>query len=114
MDLTAPCLAAIPLLLARAQFVVSQWQRLHSEEADADEDFREMMEDVDAIFTESKVREILVDSATRAGADLTLVSALPFELHDRQADLSMKSHLVWDLMLDWELSLLRKAPVSAA
>ena len=65
--------AAIPLLVRRVEFVLRHWARL--QEAEEDEDLKEMLEDVVGLFTETKVREVLLDSAARASAHIGQVSA---------------------------------------
>ncbi|KAL7416070.1 hypothetical protein BDY24DRAFT_439291 [Mrakia frigida] len=79
---------SIPLLTRRAEFVLRHWARL--QEAEEDEDLKDMLEDVAELFTEAKVREVLLDTAARASAHIS------------------QSHKVWDLVKDWELSILEK------
>lgn len=68
----ARSLSAIPLLIRRCELVLRHWARL--QEAEADEDLRDMLEDVAGLFTEHKVRDVLLDSAARASAHISHVS----------------------------------------
>ncbi|CDZ97156.1 RNA-binding protein SART3 (RRM superfamily) [Phaffia rhodozyma] len=76
---------SIPLLVARAEFVTRTWYRVREQAIDPDV----VLDDaIIALLTEETVREILLETTAAARAHIA------------------QSHLVWNILKDWQLSLL--------